>query len=211
MGSLGQVDRQGRCRAAVPPAAACSTACSTDERRSSGRRSRSTRPESSLDSSSRFWASQSRRSSWARLASRNSVRADRVVDGALARSSLNVRSAAIGVRSSCETSARNSRLRSRSRRMISTLSWRRVGHRVELQSEVGKLGRAAIDRVGRDAAGEVALGKVVARLRQAPERRRDPAGEHGRDHDRDRERDEADDGEEPGHVGDAPSRGTSAG
>ena len=40
-------------------------------------------------------------------------------------SSLNVRSAASGVRSSCETSARKSRLRSRSRRMISTLSWSR--------------------------------------------------------------------------------------
>ena len=37
-------------------------------------------------------------------------------------SSLNVRRAASGVRSSCETSARKSRLRSRSRRMISTLS-----------------------------------------------------------------------------------------
>ena len=40
-------------------------------------------------------------------------------------SSLNVRRAASGVRSSCETSARKSRLRSRSRRMISTLSWSR--------------------------------------------------------------------------------------
>ena len=38
---------------------------------------------------------------------------------------LNVRSAASGVRSSCETSARKSRLRSRSRRLISTLSSRR--------------------------------------------------------------------------------------
>ena len=106
-------------------AAACSTACSTADRRSSGRRSRSTRPESSFESSSRFWASQSSRSSWARLVSRNSARAVGSSAAPSVRSSLNVRSAAIGVRSSCETSARNSRLRSRSRRMISMLSWSR--------------------------------------------------------------------------------------
>ncbi len=44
-------------------ASCCSTADSMVPRRSSGRRSRSARPESSLDSSRRFWASQSSRSS----------------------------------------------------------------------------------------------------------------------------------------------------
>ena len=69
---------------------------------------------SSLESSRRFWASQSRRSSWARLVSRNSARADGSSAAPSVMSSLNVRSARSGSRS-CETSSRNSRLRSRSR------------------------------------------------------------------------------------------------
>ena len=54
--------------------------------------------------------------------SRNSARAAGSSPACSVSSSLNVSSAAIGVRSSCETSARKSRLRSRSRRMIETLS-----------------------------------------------------------------------------------------
>ena len=100
----------------------CSTADSTAARRSSGRRSSRTSPESSFDSSSRFWASQSSRSICWPLDSRNSSRASGSSAAPSRSSSLNVRRAASGVRSSCETSARKSRLRSRSRRMISTLS-----------------------------------------------------------------------------------------
>ena len=124
-GCFGSASRRSmpRRRAAGP---ACSTADSTHARRSSGRRSRRTRPESSFDSSRRFVASQSRRSICWRLDSRNSVRVSGSVAAPSRSSSLNVRSAAIGVRSSCETSARKSRLRSRSRRMISTLSPRRA-------------------------------------------------------------------------------------
>ena len=103
----------------------CSTAVSTAARRSSGRRSSRTSPESSFESSSRFWASQSSRSICWPLDSRNSARASGSSAAPSLSSSLNVRRAASGVRSSCETSARKSRLRSRSRRMISTLSWSR--------------------------------------------------------------------------------------
>ena len=93
-----------------------------------------------------------------------------IVRGALASSSLNVRSAAIGVRSSCETSARNSRLRSRSRRMISTLSWSRSAIALNCEPELGQLDRPVLDRVGGHAPREVALGEVAARLREAAQR-----------------------------------------
>ena len=68
-------------------------------------------------------------------------------------SSLKVRSAAIGVRSSCETSARKSRLRSRSRRMISTLSssWSAIA--LNWTRELGQLGRAGADVGARARAG----------------------------------------------------------
>ena len=64
--------------------------------------------------------------------SRNSARAAGSRPAGPWSSSLNVRSAAIGVRSSWETSARKSRLRSRSRRMIVDALLEPVGHRVEL-------------------------------------------------------------------------------
>ena len=103
-------------------AAVCSEAVSTAARMSSGRRSSRTRPESSFESSRRFCASQSSRSICWPLDSRNSVRASGSSPAPCMRRSLNVRSAASGVRSSCDTSARKSRSRSRSRRMTSTLS-----------------------------------------------------------------------------------------
>ena len=151
-------------------AAACSTACSTADRRSSGRRSSRTRPESSFESSSRFWASQSRRSSWARLVSRNSARAVGSSAAPSVSSSLNVRSAAIGVRSSCDTSARNSRLRSRSRRMISTLSWSRSAIALNWSpSSDSSIGPSSIASDGH-APREVALGEVAARLGEPAQR-----------------------------------------
>ena len=73
-GRVGQVRRE-RDAALRAAAACCSTADSTDARRSSGRRSSRTRPESSFESSSRFWASQSSRSICWPLESRNSARA----------------------------------------------------------------------------------------------------------------------------------------
>ena len=77
-----------------------------------------------------------------------------------------------------------------------------LGHRVELEPEVGQLDRAAVDRVRRDAPCEIALSKVVARLGEAPQRRRDAAGERCRDDDRDRERDQSDHRQQAGDVGD---------
>ena len=57
-------------------------------------------------------------------------------------SSLNVRSAAMGVRSSCDTSARKSRLRSRSRRMNSIDVLDALGHAVEGRRQLAHLARA---------------------------------------------------------------------
>ena len=166
--------------------------------RAAGRAGRG--PESSFDSSSRFWASQSRRSSWARLVSRNSARVVGSSAAPSTSSSLNVRSAAIGVRSSCDTSARNSRLRSRSRRMISMLCWSRSAIALNWRpSSDSSIGPSSIASDGH-APREVALGEVAARLGEAAQRRRDPPREHRRDDDRDRECDEADDREQPGDV-----------
>ena len=51
-----------------------------------------------------------------------------------------------------------------------------VGHRVELDGQLGQLGRAGTDLVRRDAPGQVALGQPARRLGQAAQRRREPAG-----------------------------------
>ena len=102
-----------------------------------------TRPDSSLDSSSRLVASQSSRSICWRLCSRNSSRVAVVHRRSSASSSLKVRSAAIGVRSSCDTSARKSRLRSRSRADELDRLLEPLGHRVERLGQLGHLGRAA--------------------------------------------------------------------
>ncbi len=136
---VGQARRSARSPCAPRPPAAARRPTRSCPRRSSGRRSSRTRPESSFESSSRFWASQSSRSSCAADESRNSARAAGSRPAGPWSSSMNVRIAAIGVRSSWLTSARKSRLWSRSRRMIVDALLEPVGHRVELRAR----GRAA--------------------------------------------------------------------
>ena len=194
--------RSGRSgRATVRPmplrsaeASCCSTADSIVPRTSSGRRSRSTRPESSFESSSRFWASQSSRSSWTAEESRNSARAAGSSPAGPWSSSTKVRMAAIGVRSSWLTSARKSRLRSRSRRMMSTLSssrsaiwlnWR--GQRPQLQGPRRELVGGDTREVRSPSARrrEASVSRVIGRREAVGEERGHEDGDHerGRGHD----------------------------
>ena len=104
-----------------------------------------------------------------RLLSRNSARASGPSPACSVSSSLKVRRAAIGVRSSCETSARKSRLRSRSRRILSTLSstWSAIA--------LNWVASAAIsDEPARMSARGIALAR--ARPRRAPARPRSGGG-----------------------------------
>ena len=116
--------------------------------------------------------------------------------------SLNVRSAAIGVRSSCETSARKSRLRSRSRRMISTLSWTRSAIVLNWAPSSTSSEEPGAHLRRRDALREVALGEGAGRLRELAERRREPAGQRRRHDHAQAEGEERDGREQAGDVGD---------
>ena len=108
-------------------------------------------------------ASQSSRSICWRDCSRNSCRVASSGTWPSASSSLKVRSAAIGVLSSCDTSARKSRERSRSRRMYSIDVLDSLGHGVERRRQLAHL-RASC-RWRRDARVEVALRAARARRR----------------------------------------------
>ena len=162
---------------------ACSTADSTAVRRSSGRRSSRTRPESSFDSSSRFWASQSSRSSCWRLDSRNSARVAGSSSGALAQQL--VEHAHGGDR-------RSQLVRHVGQEVPAAIAIAAddrdalvepAGHLVELARQLDDLGAAGIARIDRDPALEVALGQVAGRLGQAAERDGEAPGKERRDHD----------------------------
>ena len=76
-----------------------------------------------------------------------------------------------------------------------------IGHGVELDRELGKLGRPGPDLARWDAAAQVALGEAARCLRQPAQRGREPAG-HGRRHDdAQTEGKQGDRGEQPGDVG----------
>ena len=71
-----------------------------------------------------------------------------------------------------------------------------VGHRVELDRQLGELGRTGPDLAGRHAPREVALGQAARRLGQAPQRRREPARHRGRHEHAQAEREERDRGQQ---------------
>ena len=179
----------------------CSTADSTAARRSSGRRSSRTSPESSLDSSSRFWASQSSRSICWPLDSRNSSRASgsspapsrqQLVErpeGGQRRPQL-VRDVGQEVAAPVAVAADD---------LDALLE--PVGHGVELDGQLGHLGRAGADLALGHAPGQVALGQAARGLGQAAQRGREAAG-HGRRHEHAQpEREQGDRGQQPGDVG----------
>ena len=76
-----------------------------------------------------------------------------------------------------------------------------VGHGVELDGQLGHLGRARADLALRDAPGEVALGQAARRLGQPAQRGREPAGHRRRDQHAEEQREERHRGEEAGDVG----------
>ena len=115
-----------------------------------------------------------------------------IVAGRSMSSSLNVRRAAIGVRSSWDTSARKSRLRSRSRRMISTLSWSRSAIALNWRRQLANLARRSPPAsVGTRLRGRPR--EIAGRLGQPAERGREAAGQERRHGDRHDERDDRDD------------------
>ena len=164
----------GRCSDRATPrrrgrGRACSTADSTAARRSSGRRSSSTRPESSFESSSRFWASQSSRSSWTGGSTRGTRRGRRVVAGLLGeqlveREQGGDRGAQLVRDVGQEVPAPVAVAPDDLDALLEP-----VGHRVELDGELGQLGRAARER-GRAARGCVR--SPSARAREASVSRR---------------------------------------
>ena len=76
-----------------------------------------------------------------------------------------------------------------------------VGHGVELDGELGHLGRPGPDLVGRDAPTQVALGQAARGLGQAAERCREAAGHGGRDEHAEPEGEQGDGGQQPRDVG----------
>ena len=76
-----------------------------------------------------------------------------------------------------------------------------VGHGVELDGQLGHLGRAGADLALGDAPGEVALGQAARRFGQAAQRGREPAGHGRRDEHAEAEREQGDRGQQPGDVG----------
>ena len=170
----------GRCAVRLTPlrsamGMACSTASSTTARRSSSRSCRATRPESSLDSSSRLAASQSSRSICWRLPRRNSSRVsgllgrplqEQLVEGAQRRDGRAQLVADVGH----EVAAAVAVLADDGHRLLQAL-----GHLVEGAGQLLHLRR----RVGGDghAGFQVALGQQPGGLGQAAKRARQPLGE----------------------------------
>ena len=118
------------------------------------------------------------------LDSRNSARASGSSPARSMSSWLNVRSAASGVRSSWETSARKSRLRSRSRRMSSTLSASRSAIVLNWTASSPSSEEPGAELRRRHASRQVALGERARGVGQLPERCREPPGQCRRDDDR---------------------------
>ena len=81
-----------------------------------------------------------------------------------------------------------------------------IGHRVELDGELGQLGRPGPDLARRHAPAEVALGQAARGLGQPPQGRREAAGHGRRDHHAQAEREQGDRGEQARDVGQAVAR-----
>ena len=112
------------------PAAACSIAARTLERRSPSAKCGRAIPASKRESSRMFAVSASMRSSWLPASVKSRLRVAASVVALSSSRSTKARSAASGVRSSCETSARCSCPRSRSRRSAATVPSRRPAMRL---------------------------------------------------------------------------------
>ena len=162
---VGQVQREVDAATSSGGARSARRPISTAARRSSGRRSSRTSPESSFESSSRFWASQSSRSICWPLDSRNSARAS----GS---------SAAPSRQQLVERAQRRERrpqlVRDVGQEVAAPVAvaaddldalLEPVGHGVELDGELGQLGRAGADlaRPARAGSGRPRRGRARPR------------------------------------------------
>ena len=202
-----RIGASGRSTVTRTPRRAAAESCwwaadSTAARRSSGRRSSRTRPESSFESSSRFWASQSSRSICPALDSRNSARASGSSPGRLHQQLV-------------ERAQRRERgpqlVRDVGEEVAAPIAvapadldalLEAVGHRVELDGQLAELRGSGAQLGGRHAPREVALGQRPGGVGELAQWRREAARQRGRHDDREAEREQGDRREEAREVRD---------